>query len=72
MKTRNRNLAVRRVKASSLAPHPRNWRTHPPGQRRALESLLEEVGFVGTLVACELPDGRLQLIDGHLRRETLG
>ena len=72
MGTRNRNLAVRRVKASSLAPHPRNWRLHPPGQRRALESLLDEVGFVGTLVAYELPDGRLQLIDGHLRRETLG
>ena len=53
-------------------PHPQNWRLHPPGQRAALESLLEEVGFVGTLVAYELPDGRLQLIDGHLRRETLG
>jgi len=72
MKTRNRNLAVRRVRASSLVPHPQNWRLHPPGQRAALESLLEEVGFVGTLVAYELPDGRLQLIDGHLRRETLG
>jgi len=72
MNTRNRNLAVRRVKASSLVPHPLNWRLHPPGQRQALASLLEEVGFVGTLVAYELPDGRLQLIDGHLRRETLG
>lgn len=72
MKTRNRNLAVRRVKASSLVPHPQNWRLHPQGQRAALASLLEEVGFVGTLVAYEQPDGRLQLIDGHLRRETLG
>lgn len=72
MKPRNRNLAVRRVKASSLVPHPHNWRLHPPGQRQALESVLEEVGFVGTLVAYQLPDGRLQLIDGHLRRETLG
>jgi ParB-like chromosome segregation protein Spo0J len=72
MKARNRNLAVRRVKASSLVPHPQNWRTHPAAQRRALENLLAEVGFVGTLLAWELPDGRLQLLDGHLRRETLG
>ncbi|HEV7226184.1 MAG TPA: ParB N-terminal domain-containing protein [Pirellulales bacterium] len=72
MKIRNRNLGVRRVKASSIVPNPRNWRMHAPNQRQVLKDVLAEVGFVGALLAYELPDGRLQLIDGHLRRETLG
>ena len=72
MKIRNRNRGVRRVKASSLVPNPRNWRMHAADQRRILKDLLADVGFLGTLLAYELPDGRLQLIDGHLRRETLG
>lgn len=71
MNIRNRNLGVRRVKASELVPHPRNWRLHPRHQRDALRAILDEVGFVGTLLAYELPDGRLQLIDGHLRGDTL-
>jgi hypothetical protein len=29
----------------------------------------EEVGFAHSLLAYELPDGRLKLIDGHLRRD---
>jgi hypothetical protein len=33
--------------------------------------VLDEVGFVGALVARPLPDGSLQLVDGHLRAETL-
>jgi ParB-like chromosome segregation protein Spo0J len=32
---------------------------------------MNEVGFVDALLARELPDGRLMLIDGHLRAETL-
>src|SRR5262249_5470705 len=31
--------------------------------------LYAEVGFARSLLAYELPDGRLKLIDGHLRRE---
>lgn len=68
---RNRNLGVRRVRACDLVPHPLNWRQHPKAQQDALRAVLEEVGFVGTLLASELPDGRLGLIDGHLRTETL-
>src|SRR5262249_1262705 len=29
----------------------------------------QEVGFARSLLAFELPDGRLKLIDGHLRRD---
>ena len=31
---------------------------------------MDEIGYVDVLIARELPDGRLGLIDGHLRRDT--
>jgi hypothetical protein len=34
-----------------------------------LQALYREVGFARSLLAYELPDGRLKLLDGHLRRE---
>src|ERR1700676_1309451 len=58
-----------RVKANSLVPHELNFRTHPETQRAALRALYDEIGFARSLLAYELPDGRLKLIDGHLRRE---
>lgn len=60
----------RRVPASALQPHPRNWRTHPDAQRDALRTVLEEIGFADALLVRELADGGLQLIDGHLRAQT--
>src|SRR5882724_7409269 len=59
----------RRVRAGDLVPHEWNFRDHPPAQRAALEALYHEVGFARSLLAYELPDGRLKLIDGHLRRD---
>lgn len=70
MQIRDRVKELRRVRASELRPNPRNWRTHPAGQRRALEGVLAEVGFAGALLVRELSDGSLELIDGHLRAET--
>lgn len=70
MQIRDRVKELRRVKASDLVPNPRNWRTHPPAQQDALRGVLAEVGYAGALLARELEDGRLQLIDGHLRAET--
>lgn len=67
---RDRIKELRRVRAADLAPHPHNWRVHPPEQRTVLAALLREIGFANALLARELPDGRLQLIDGHLRAET--
>jgi hypothetical protein len=66
---RNRIKAHRRVRAGELVPHEWNFRAHPEEQRRALEALYKEVGFARSLLAYELPDGRLKLIDGHLRRD---
>ena len=70
MNIRDRVVELRRVKASELQPHPRNWRVHPKAQRAALEGILGEVGYADALLARQLPDGKLELIDGHLRAET--
>ena len=66
---RNRIKAHRRVRAGDLVPHEFNFRLHPEEQRAALQALYREVGFARSLLAYELPDGRLKLIDGHLRRD---
>lgn len=69
-KPKDRVKELRRVRAGDLLPHPENWRTHPPHQRRAMRGVLAEVGYADALIARELPDGSLQLVDGHLRAET--
>jgi hypothetical protein len=66
---RNRIKAHRRVRAGDLVPHEWNFRLHPEPQRAALHALYREVGFARSLLCYELPDGRLKLIDGHLRRD---
>ena len=66
---RNRIKSHRRVRAGDLVPHELNFRLHPSEQRDALQALYAEVGFARSLLAYELPDGRLKLIDGHLRRD---
>lgn len=70
MQIRDRIKEFRRVRAEQLRPHPRNWRTHPAAQRDAMRGVLAEIGYADALVARELPDGSLQLIDGHLRAEV--
>jgi hypothetical protein len=66
---RNRIAGHRRVRAGDLVPHELNYRLHPEQQKAALQALYEEIGFARSLLAYELPDGRLKLIDGHLRRD---
>src|SRR3954470_20697066 len=70
MHIRDRIKELRRVPAADLRPNPRNWRLHPPAQQDALRGLLAEVGYADALLARELADGTLMLIDGHLRAET--
>ena len=47
----------------------RHARVHPEAQRAALQALYDAIGFARSLLAYELPDGRLKLIDGHLRAD---
>jgi hypothetical protein len=70
MQIRDRIKELRRVRAAELRPNPRNWRTHPSEQQDALRGVLAEVGYADALLARELPDGSLMLVDGHLRAET--
>jgi DNA modification methylase len=70
MMIRDRIKALRRVPARELLPNPKNWRAHPKAQQDALRGLLAELGYCDATIARELSDGRLQLIDGHLRCET--
>lgn len=70
MQIRDRIKSFRRVKARELLPHPRNWRTHSREQQDAMRGVLAEIGYADALLARELPDGSLQLVDGHLRAEV--
>lgn len=70
MQIRDRIKELRRVRAGDLVPNPKNWRMHPDAQRNALRGVLAEVGYADALLARQLNDGRLELIDGHLRAET--
>jgi DNA modification methylase len=70
LNVRDRIKDFRRIKASELRPHPRNWRKHPQAQQDALRGVLAEVGYVDALMVRTLPDGSWQIVDGHLRAET--
>src|SRR5947209_3158670 len=69
MKIRNRIIAHLTLRAGDLVPHPLQFRLHPDTQRSALAASLKEVGFARSLLGYRMPDGRVQLIDGHLRRD---
>src|ERR1700726_3390031 len=56
------------VPAAQLSPNPKNYRRHPKAQTDAMKGLLAEIGYADALLARELPDGSLALIDGHLRQ----
>lgn len=66
---RDRIRELRRVRVGDLVPNPKNWREHPEEQRAALRSQLSDIGYADAPLCRELPDGRLMLIDGHLRQE---
>jgi len=70
MKIRDRIKGLRRVKASELTPHPKNWRTHPEKQKNAMRGVLADIGIADALIVRELKDKTLQILDGHLRAET--
>ena len=70
MKIKNRIKELRLVKVSELKHNSKNWREHPQEQRDAMKGVLAEIGYVDALLARELPNGTLELLDGHLRAET--
>ncbi len=67
-KYQDRIVELRRVKADELVLDEANYRDHPDAQRAVMKAALEAYGWVDCLIAYELPDGRLKLIDGEMRQ----
>jgi hypothetical protein len=70
--TADRIKAYRRIPARDLVPNPRNWREHDEPQREALREILGRIGYADAALGRELPDGRVMLINGHMRAEEMG
>lgn len=64
---RDRIKELRRVPAKDLISNPKNWRRHGTAQKKAMRTMLENIGFANALLARETDRGELMLIDGHLR-----
>ncbi len=52
--------------ADQLLANPKNWRTHPKAQRKALEATLDEIGWIQRVIVNKRTG---VIIDGHLRVE---
>jgi DNA modification methylase len=63
---RNRIVGHAEVAPGDLIPNPRNWRTHPDDQQRALSGALAEVGWVAEVLVNQTTG---HVVDGHLRLE---
>jgi hypothetical protein len=68
-KIRDRVIRFDRVRAGDILPDPRNPKTHPQEQLDAISHQIGRLGFAGTGVVRQLPDGRLMFCDGHGRSE---
>jgi len=62
----NRIVGHADVAPADLVPNPRNWRTHPGDQQRALAGALGEVGWVAEVLVNRTTG---HVVDGHLRVE---
>src|SRR5947207_12476544 len=63
---RNRIVGHADIPPAALVPNPRNWRTHPAEQQRALGGALAEVGWVAEVLVNRTTG---HVVDGHLRIE---
>ena len=62
----NRIVGQGNVSPDDLIPNPGGWRKHPKAQQRALEAVLEKVGWADALIVNRRTG---HLINGDLRRE---
>src|SRR4051812_31989892 len=62
---RDRIVGHRKVPASSLKPHPMNWRTHPGTQKSALEGSLSAVGVARSVLAYVSDPDRAEALRRH-------
>lgn len=61
---RNRIVGHGTENPEQLLANPKNWRVHPPKQQNGLTGVLDEIGYVRTVLVNSRTGN---LIDGHLR-----
>ena len=66
---KDRIKEFRRIKASELVPHDKNWRTHDDEQKSVMTGILNEIGYADALIVRKKGD-KYQILDGHLRADT--
>lgn len=66
---RSRIVGFEQLRPSQIDPHPKNWRMHPKAQLDALDKTMKAIGMTDAVKVRKLPNGRYQMIDGHLREE---
>ena len=49
---------------SALMPHPENWREHPATQKAMLDGIIEDVGYVQSVLVNKRTG---HIVDGHMR-----
>jgi hypothetical protein len=63
-KFRNRIVGHADIDPITLVPNIKNWRTHPDRQKHVLNSVMTEVGWVGSIIVNKRTG---VMLDGHLR-----
>ena len=63
---RNRIVGSGEESPAKLLANPKNWRVHSREQERALEGMLDELGWLQTVIVNKTTG---HLVDGHLRLE---
>ena len=66
---RDRIQKLIRIRARDLVKNKKNWKRHARIQSEAVRALLIEIGYADVIIVRPLPDGKYEIIDGHLRAE---
>lgn len=72
MTIQSRIKSLEHIKASDLIRNEKNFRKHPAKQERIMRGMLDEIGYADALLGRRLADGRVELLDGHLRAGISG
>ena len=57
------------IPARDLKANVKNFRRHGDEQRRDVAALLDGIGQVAPVIGRDMPDGSVELLDGHLRTD---
>lgn len=71
MAPRNRVKELIFATNDELEPNPNNPRVHDQRQREVLAESLNKFGITDAVLGYRRPNGKIRLIDGHMRREEI-